>query len=337
MSQGFSRLAIAIVVLGTLPCHGLEYTAKVTAQAGAGSAEQQADDSAAGPGGGFFAPPCDAAAAAAHGGEKKNDDGSTETSSVCSAAPDVIKFASISPTLLSVSPGPEPTPEKLAYRENLRAMLSSFLCFLTALVVFDGVRQRYSVSSAHMSCSVVDEDKPCASSVGTPVDFESDFVTAVQAGDAARCSLLLAQAIPGDTVATGRDRWGCSVLHSAVNCGKREIVEMLLDNGADMDVLDVMKEGPIHLAARTGNLEVCHILLERGAVSDGKNVHGNTPLLVAGHAGQKDICEFLIDYGCGITETIDVKLPVALAEVLAGHQEAVLTIRNRRWSDQKKC
>lgn len=71
---------------------------------------------------------------------------------------------------------------------------------------------------------------------------------------------------------------GWTALHEAASCGYQDIVELLLENGADPNIQDsVQKCTPIHLAARKGHLEVVRSLVQSGARLDLKNSERKIP------------------------------------------------------------
>ncbi|GFV15639.1 ankyrin-3 [Trichonephila clavipes] len=126
-------------------------------------------------------------------------------------------------------------------------------------------------------------------------------------------------------------------LHQAVNDGCKEMVEFLLENGADINAkTEASGETPLYIAVKKRNIEIIELLIEKGAnvnagdkgkntplhytgdiriarllVANGANVNaknksdppystGSTPLHGAANAGNKDIAEFLIDNGADI-------------------------------------
>ena len=73
---------------------------------------------------------------------------------------------------------------------------------------------------------------------------------------------------------------GASALHLAVLKDNQEIVQVLLDNGADIDIkaLDEFKGSPLEWAAFFGIKDMAVFLVESGAGINSKNAYGTTPL-----------------------------------------------------------
>ncbi len=73
---------------------------------------------------------------------------------------------------------------------------------------------------------------------------------------------------------------GASALHLAVIKNDREITEVLLENGADIDLkaADAFKGSPLEWAAFFGIRDMVEFLAESGADLNAKNAYGSTPL-----------------------------------------------------------
>ena len=58
-----------------------------------------------------------------------------------------------------------------------------------------------------------------------------------------------------------------------------QVIEKLLDDGADIDA--TLQRTALHAAAANGNLEIVELLIERGADVNLKDIHGRVPMFVA--------------------------------------------------------
>ena len=67
-------------------------------------------------------------------------------------------------------------------------------------------------------------------------------------------------------------------LHIAARSGHFESVQLLLENGAQINALDYEQNTPLHLAAKLGYHEIVEILLKYGARKDLKNEANLIPL-----------------------------------------------------------
>ena len=91
---------------------------------------------------------------------------------------------------------------------------------------------------------------------------------------------------------TDEDGW--AALHYACCDGHYEIVELLLNNGADIEVKTGDGDTPLFLACRLGHLSIATFLLDRGAIIDCNLLHQ------ACGRGKVSIVKLLLDRGCTI-------------------------------------
>ena len=90
---------------------------------------------------------------------------------------------------------------------------------------------------------------------------------------------------------------GFTPLHYAVLHGRFEMVNVLLEGRAEVNVLSHSDETPLHIAARTDNVVLVLHLLEFGASIDSPGESDNTPLMVAVLAGQVAAMDTLLKHG----------------------------------------
>ena len=92
-----------------------------------------------------------------------------------------------------------------------------------------------------------------------------------------------------------------TALHLAAESGSVEIIKLLLDKGMSVSLTDKDESTPLHVSAEFGHLEATKALVERGAALNGTNKYGDSPLTLATRKGQLDICRFLTEFGAYIT------------------------------------
>ncbi|CAN2141066.1 ankyrin repeat domain-containing protein [Wolbachia pipientis] len=84
---------------------------------------------------------------------------------------------------------------------------------------------------------------------------------------------------------------GNAPLHEAARCGAADVVRMLVESGANINLVNYDKKTPLHLAAKHNHLEVVKYLVDNGAdFSAGKD---KMPLDYAREGGHKEIVEYL--------------------------------------------
>ena len=99
--------------------------------------------------------------------------------------------------------------------------------------------------------------------------------------------------------ATDEARW--TPLHRASQGHHRfndgSILRLLLENGADANVVSKYNQIPLILASEDGVLEAVRLLLEYGAEVEVKNIVGKTALQVAAEQGHEEVVEVLREHG----------------------------------------
>ncbi|KAL4157394.1 hypothetical protein PRNP1_006417 [Phytophthora ramorum] len=73
---------------------------------------------------------------------------------------------------------------------------------------------------------------------------------------------------------------GMSALALAAKSGRVNVVEGLLDYGAQADIRTLHGETPLHFAAASGSQRVCQLLIEKGCNVDVRTSEGLTPLMI---------------------------------------------------------
>ena len=115
--------------------------------------------------------------------------------------------------------------------------------------------------------------------------------------------LLLLLAVPMLLLVACIEERQTSDLLTAIDKGQSVVVQELLDSGIDPNI-DAGPEGayPLHLAVLKGNKEIVQILLDNGAKIDlrATNKDEATPLAWAAFLGQKDVVSLLIEAGAAI-------------------------------------
>lgn len=95
-------------------------------------------------------------------------------------------------------------------------------------------------------------------------------------------------------------------LSAAVDGRKKEvvgqIVQMLLEQGADVHWTDQRGLTPLHRAARNGILEAVEQLIRAGSEIHKADDFDNTPILLAAREGQYRTVEMLLDHGANVND-----------------------------------
>ena len=102
---------------------------------------------------------------------------------------------------------------------------------------------------------------------------------------------------------------------------RKNIVQLLLDKGADVHARDINGETALMTAAEKGNTSIAKMLLEKGAEINTKNKQGQTPLLKIAEKENLDMINFLLENGADINAR-DKWKETALITTLRKHKMA---------------
>jgi ankyrin repeat protein len=122
---------------------------------------------------------------------------------------------------------------------------------------------------------------------------------------------MINSAIPG----------GWTLLHLAYN--SRELVEYLLEHGADIEARSGGGWTPLHNQAYKGELDAVALLLEHGADIEARTAFGHTPLLSSIRWDRTEVTKFLIEKGANVDAATDLGRTALITGSVEGNREMV--------------
>ena len=150
---------------------------------------------------------------------------------------------------------------------------------------------------------------------------------AITGGDLAGVRSLLEQ---NPSLLNEKNANGLTPLNLAAYQGKADIVEVLLDMGADMNIGDNENSQPVHNAAVAGHIPVLELLLARGVNIESKDDNGVTPFLFACSYRQLETARYLLDKGADLKATNNNGFQALLYAVIGGNVELVQMLIDRK-------
>lgn len=121
--------------------------------------------------------------------------------------------------------------------------------------------------------------------------------------DAKPVSKSLLEHTDPETILSMGYRFGRTALMCAAESGHPEVVQALLQAGANPNHKDAVDYTALALSAENRQLTIVQALVAAGADVNQRVTYGNTPLMLACEKGAVEIAEFLLAQGADITQT----------------------------------
>lgn len=149
------------------------------------------------------------------------------------------------------------------------------------------------------------QEEPVSCSSGTAtVEDNFELIEAVSKEDVGKIQQLLHR---GADVNFQEDTGGWTPLHNAVQCGRKDIVELLLRHGADPHQRKRNGATPFIIAGIMGNVELLQLFLSKGADVNECDSNGFTAFMEAAGHGKVEALRFLYESGATVNLHRDTK------------------------------
>ncbi|HEY5590139.1 MAG TPA: SUMF1/EgtB/PvdO family nonheme iron enzyme [Paludibacter sp.] len=123
--------------------------------------------------------------------------------------------------------------------------------------------------------------------------YPDALCTASEEGNTELIKILLDKGAKVDL----KDSYGTTALFMASQKGHTDAVKILLDKGATVDLPTSKGTTPLIIASSQGNIEVVKLLLSNGAKIDLPIIYGVTALFMASQNGHTEVVKLLLDKG----------------------------------------
>ena len=168
----------------------------------------------------------------------------------------------------------------------------------------------------------VSADDKAKHQIRTSSEVEITLVAAARDGDTALVRELLDQGVdPDRSVSHG------SALTHAAGEGHAELVELLLERGADIEGGDGLS--PLACAAWKGRDEIVRLLVERGADIEGDSGGPGTALFQASAQGHSSTVGLVLELGAAVDAKTEKRATPLLVAAAGGHFDVVMQLIGR--------
>lgn len=131
-----------------------------------------------------------------------------------------------------------------------------------------------------------------------PMQLDDLFLKACQNGQK---SVVITFLKKGGINVDKRDQQGFTPLHYACKKGARDIVKLLIENNADVNMASNTSVTPLHFAASLGNQEIIQCLLDAGADVNATDKDGKSILIYSVLAKKVEAAKYLIGKGADVS------------------------------------
>lgn len=151
------------------------------------------------------------------------------------------------------------------------------------------------------------------------------FYLAVSKGYLAVAEVLLANKADVNAP-SGTDAFRLRPVQAAARDGRTDLLQMLIQNGADVNVTNSMGETALKFAVANNNISAVKLLLAAKASIDPRDFNGETPLHAAAARGNVEMVSLLLKSGAAVDATNNNQATPLLLAVLGGYTESVRTL-----------
>ncbi|OQE44563.1 hypothetical protein PENCOP_c002G02537 [Penicillium coprophilum] len=158
---------------------------------------------------------------------------------------------------------------------------------------------------------------------GPDAAFIPQIVKAAQAGSRGEVARLIEYGID---IEERHKASGRNALLVAAHCGKDDIVELLIQHHARLDVTDGSGWTALHLAASRGHCGVISLLMEESNIVEVLNYQGRTALRIAVDRSQHEALQMLLRYNAKVNTRAENQMTTLHAAAKQGDAEILHTL-----------
>jgi ankyrin repeat protein len=153
------------------------------------------------------------------------------------------------------------------------------------------------------------------------------IVKAAQAGSRGEVARLIEYGI---NIEERHKASGRNALLVAAHCGKEDVVELLIQHNARLDVSDGSGWTALHLAASRGHCGVINLLMLESDIAEALNYQGRTAVRIAVDRGQHEALQMLLTHNANVNTRAENQMTTLHAASKQGDAEIVRMLVSNR-------
>ena len=189
------------------------------------------------------------------------------------------------PSLVTQNTSHDISPLLLACYYHKTEIVQTILKYITAITIHEacatGLVEHVKMMLEHKPEVINELSSHGFTPLGSAAHFDQEEVV----------RLLLAH--HADPNICSQNGYNSYPLHAALNNNNDQISKMLIEAGAEVNIVQNGRISPLHLAAQHGNIELIIALLEQGADIEARTEFGLTASDLAAEKGFHEIAEIL--------------------------------------------
>ena len=115
----------------------------------------------------------------------------------------------------------------------------------------------------------------------------------------------------------------CTLLHIASLRGQIEVVRLLLDSGADVNIPNANNDTVLHFAARSGNADIIKLILDKGMSVNLTSTQASTPVQLSPACNNPTAARAFVEVGATLNKTNKSDISPLMMAAYNGKLEAV--------------
>ena len=148
------------------------------------------------------------------------------------------------------------------------------------------------------------------------------FIAAVEQGHDDVTSFLIDHWM-SESGADDQGEFGVTALMFATQIGDLNKVQILIDNGADVNAETAVRFNALLLGVHSGNLEMIRLLLDLGSDVNHQTAVGSTALMFASYLGHLEVVRFLVESGADVNTLNRESFTALMSASYIGHLDIV--------------